>query len=119
MPARSVVDAFVAQVLAGRYVEAIEGFYAEHASMQENTGAPRVGRALLVEGEKRMMSRAAIAARLGGPVLTDGDHVAIRWQFDFTDDAGTVRTLDEVAWQRWEGDRIVEEIFFYDPKQLA
>ena len=26
--------------------------------------------------------------------------------------------LDLPAYQRWEGDRIVEEKFFYDPQQL-
>jgi RimJ/RimL family protein N-acetyltransferase len=26
--------------------------------------------------------------------------------------------MDEIAYQRWDGDRIVEEQFFYDPRQL-
>ena len=25
--------------------------------------------------------------------------------------------LEELAWQRWEGERIAEERFFYDPRQ--
>jgi len=25
--------------------------------------------------------------------------------------------MEELAWQRWEGDRIAEEEFFYDPAQ--
>jgi hypothetical protein len=29
------------------------------------------------------------------------------------------RSLEEIAWQRWEGERIAEETFFYDPRQLA
>jgi len=24
-----------------------------------------------------------------------------------------------VAWQRWHGDQIVEERFFYDPRQMS
>ena len=27
--------------------------------------------------------------------------------------------MEELAWQRWEGERIAEEQFFYDPAQLA
>jgi hypothetical protein len=27
--------------------------------------------------------------------------------------------MEELAYQRWEGDRIAEECFFYDPAQLA
>ena len=50
-------------------------------------------------------------------MLVDGDRVAIRWifQFDWLD--GTRTRMEEIAWQRWEGDRIAEEIFFYDPAQ--
>jgi hypothetical protein len=25
--------------------------------------------------------------------------------------------MEELAWQRWEGERIAEETFFYDPAQ--
>jgi hypothetical protein len=27
--------------------------------------------------------------------------------------------MEELAWQRWDGERIAEEQFFYDPAQLA
>jgi hypothetical protein len=27
--------------------------------------------------------------------------------------------MEELAYQRWEGERIVEEQFFYDPEQLV
>ena len=27
--------------------------------------------------------------------------------------------MEELAYQRWEGERIAEETFFYDPAQLA
>jgi len=26
--------------------------------------------------------------------------------------------MEEIAWQRWQGDKIVEERFFYNPAQL-
>lgn len=56
-------------------------------------------------------------ARKGSIALVDGDRVAIRWVFEMTDAAGTTRVLDEIAWQRWAGARIVEERFYYDPSQ--
>ena len=31
---------------------------------------------------------------------------------------GTSFRMEEIAWQRWRGERIVEERFFYDPAQL-
>lgn len=118
MPAPSRVAAFVAMVESGRFVEAIETFYAVDASMQENLGRTTVGRAQMVENEKAALRRNAIVARKGSTVLVDGDHVAIRWVFEMTDDTGATRVLDEIAWQRWDGDRIAEERFYYDPGQM-
>jgi hypothetical protein len=42
----------------------------------------------------------------------------IRWVFEFEGADGTSTRLDELAWQRWDGERIVEEKFFYDTQQL-
>jgi ketosteroid isomerase-like protein len=43
----------------------------------------------------------------------------IRWTFVFTRKDGTSFRMEELALQRWRGDRIVEERFFYDPAQLT
>lgn len=118
MPTPARVAALVAMVEAGRYVEAIEAFYAEDASMQENLGRTATGRAALVENEKAALRRNDIVARKGSIALVGDDHSAIRWVFEMTDDTRTTRVLDEIAWQRWEGDRIVEERFYYDPSQM-
>jgi len=53
-----------------------------------------------------------------GPVLVDGDQVAIRWRFEFFPKEGPSRVIDEVAWQTWRGEKIAQETFFYDPKQM-
>jgi hypothetical protein len=42
----------------------------------------------------------------------------IRWVFRFEWLDGTVTHMEELAYQRWEGERIAEETFFYDPAQL-
>ena len=52
------------------------------------------------------------------PVFVNGDHVVVRWIFEFESLDGARRRMEELAHQRWEGDRIVEEKFFYDPAQL-
>jgi SnoaL-like domain len=120
MPARQTVEALAAAIEAGRYVEAIEEFYTEDASMRENMGDKRVGRAVLAAGEKGVMERfASIAAERIGPALIEGDLVASRWRFTFTARSGTVTTLEEIAWQRWQGEKVAEESFFYDPAQIA
>jgi len=43
--------------------------------------------------------------------------VVIRWQFEFIPPEGPPMVLDELALQRWEGERIAEERFYYDPRQ--
>lgn len=119
MPSRQTVEAFAAALESGRFVEAILDFYAEDASMQENGDPPRRGRDLLVEGEKKVLARSkSVTARRLSPILIDGDHVAIRWLFEFETAEGRKRRLDEIAWQRWEGEKVMEERFFYDPRQL-
>lgn len=118
MPARDRVAAFVAAVEAGRYVEAIEEFYHPDASMQDNQGPPRVGRDLLVADERATM--AMFATMQTDPVedlLIDGDKVMVRWRFVFTPAEGPPMIMEELALQRWVGDRIAEERFFYDPRQ--
>ena len=120
MPAAQTLEKFIARVEANAHVEAIEEFYTEGASMQENFEPPRVGRDTLVAHERRALAMAAsVRSQCVRPVFANGDHVVIRWIFEFTGHDGTVRRIEELAYQRWEGDRIAQEQFFYDPKQFA
>ena len=48
MPSRERLNEFIAVVEAGDHAGAIERYYTEDSSMQENAAAPRVGRDLLV-----------------------------------------------------------------------
>jgi hypothetical protein len=119
MPSAEVLSRFIAMVEANEHVEAIEEFYAPQASMQENELPPRVGREALVANESRALARArSVTSVCVRPVLVDGDHVVVRWIFEFEFHDDTSMRLEELAWQRWEADRIVEERFFYDPQQL-
>ena len=52
------------------------------------------------------------------PVLVNGDNVVVRWVFEFTWRDGRTTRMEEIAYQRWENDRLIEEQFFYDPSQL-
>jgi hypothetical protein len=118
MPSQQVLDAFVAMVLSNRHDEAIATFYAPDSTMQENLDPPRGGRDANVARERAVMARATkIHSALEGPVFVSGDRVVIHWifRFDFAD--GTSITMDELAYQRWDGDLIAEERFYYDPAQ--
>ena len=120
MPSRDIVEAFAKRLEAGDFIGAIEHFYTADAVTYENNAAPTVGRDKLVAKERGVLaaSREVKAMRVG-PSLIEGDNVASRWIFSFTNAEGVTRTLEEIAWQTWQGDKLIEERFYYDPKQLG
>ena len=119
MPSRERVRAFVATVEAGRFVEAIETYYADDASMQENLAPPRRGKAALVSHERAVLAAHTTARALPGSLwLIEGERVAIRWVFEMVRPGGAVMRLDEVALQLWRDDLIIEERFYYDPGHM-
>jgi SnoaL-like protein len=120
MPSREIVEAFAARLAAGEFVAAIEQFCASDAATYENTAEPVVGRDRLIAKERGVLAAfKEVRAERIGPSLIEGDHVATRWRFSFTNAQGTTRTLEEIAWQTWRGDELVEERFYYDPRQMA
>jgi hypothetical protein len=120
MPTTETLERFIARVESNAHAEAIEEFYTEQASMQENNAAPRSGRDNLVASERRVLARAkSVSSTCVRPVLISSDTVVVRWIFRFEWLDGTSTLIEELAWQRWEGEHIAEEKFFYDPAQLV
>ena len=118
MPAADVLERFVARVEQNAHVEAVEEFYAPNSSMRENQNEPRIGRDLHTANERRVLGRAkSLRSQCVRPVFVNGDHVVIRWIFEFEWLDGTKTRMEELAYQRWTGDLIAEEQFFYDPAQ--
>jgi hypothetical protein len=119
MPSAQTLHNFIAMVESGAHAQAIEAFYTEQASMRENLQPPRVGRAKLAERERQVLSRGnCTMSQCIHPVLVQDDTVVIRWFFRFEWHDGTVTEIEELAYQRWEGERIAQEQFFYDPAQM-
>ena len=118
MPTPETLERFIARVEQNAHAEACEEFYTEASSMQENQSPPRVGRDAHVAGERKVLARArSVRSQCVRPVFVNGDKVVIRWIFHFEWLDGTVTHMEELAYQRWEGERIAEETFFYDPAQ--
>ena len=115
MPERARVEAFIAAVVSGDHVGAIRDFYTEGASMQENLGEARRGREVLMAHEAKALARLErMHTHPPRALVVDGDRVVVHWVFDAIGKDGSARRLEELAIQRWEGDRIAEERFFYD-----
>ncbi len=118
MPTAETLERFIARVEQNAHVEAVEEFYTADSSMQENQSAPRVGRDAHVANERNVLARAkSLTSTCVRPVFVSGDRAVVRWIFHFEWLDGTTTHMEELAYQRWEGERIAEETFFYDPAQ--
>jgi len=118
MPSQDTLARFIAKVESNEHDKAIAEFYAENATIRENQGPPRGGRDALVAGEVAILARAkSVTSTCVGPVFVNGDLVVIRWHFRFVWQDETVTEMEEMAYQRWEGELMAEEQFFYDPAQ--
>ncbi|HVE51541.1 MAG TPA: nuclear transport factor 2 family protein [Casimicrobiaceae bacterium] len=120
MPSLATLERFIARVESNAHADAIEEFYTENASMQENQSPPRVGRDMLIARERDVLQRArSIRSQCIRPVFVNESIVVVRWVFEFEWLDGKRTRIEELAYQRWDGERIAEEQFFYDPAQLA
>lgn len=120
MPDKQVLDNFLTMVLSGRHDQAIAEYYAEDCAMQENLGEIRRGREQAVAREKATLARfKEVRTTVVSPVFVSGEHVVIHWIFEFVREDGKVMRIEELAQQRWENNKMAEERFYYDPKQMA
>jgi ketosteroid isomerase-like protein len=119
MPSRARLDEFIAVVESGDHAGAIERYYTEDSSMQENTAPPRVGRDVLVAHERAVLAQMSHVYSKAILSVVEGDRAAIHWVFELTDKSGQLRRFDEVSLQEWRGDRIFRERFFYDPTKIV
>jgi len=114
------VKKLISLVEQRKFLEAIQEFYAEDASMQENNAPPRRGLAALLENERKVMaSFQEVHVSRAESFVVDGDRAAINWIFDYTDVRGRHVHLDEVALQQWQNSKIIRERFYYDTARPA
>ena len=98
MPLAAVVNQFIAAVEAGNTVAALQDFYAEHASMQENQHAPRAGRDALIAHERKALAGVKwMRIKCSRPVLIEQDNVVIRWAIEYETLKGKVVQFEELA----------------------
>jgi hypothetical protein len=118
MPKVETLERFIARVEENAHADAVEEFYTTDASMQENQAAPRIGRDAHVAAERHLLSKVkTLTSQCVRPIFLSGDRVVIRWIFRFEWLDGTVTQMEELAYQRWDDERIAQETFFYDPAQ--
>lgn len=115
MPTKQRVTDLIQYATQGRIIEAMTEFYTPNCTMQENSNPPTVGLEANIEREKQFVDNVAEWHSAGvHSFIVDGDRAAIHWHMDFTAKNGARIVSDQIAWQRWEGDKIAEERFFYE-----
>ena len=120
MPTTDTLENFIARVEQNAHAEALEEFNTVNSTMQENQSVPRVGRDAHVANERRVLAKAkTVTSTCVRPVFVSGNNVVIRWIFHFEWLNGSSTRIEELAYQRWDGEYVAEERFFYDPAQLS
>lgn len=118
-PSTARVRSFIRRVEQRDFVGAIVHFYHEDAEMQENLGPIRKGREALLANEMDILIRyGKIPGCRAESFAINGRKVFINWVIDVDVPGVGRRTLNEVAMQDWEADRIIRERFYYDPSLL-
>jgi ketosteroid isomerase-like protein len=118
MPTLDRVEAFLTRVEARDFLGAMEDFYHDDATAQENSHPPRIGLPALLANERATLQRFPdTRIREVKRFAINGDVVFINWEFEMAS-GDTIRLLDEVVLQTWRGDRITSERFYYDPGQM-
>ena len=95
--------------------EIYERFYDENVVVQENLEAPRVGRALSIERQKRMNANVKEIHNFHiGSVLVDGDKSVVEMHIEATTQDGYRIHIEELGMQTWKNGKIIHERYFYD-----
>ncbi|MEM9053281.1 MAG: nuclear transport factor 2 family protein [Bacteroidota bacterium] len=119
MPTLERVEEFIHRVETVSHDKVIDQFYSDDASIQENNSAPRIGKANLVKKEQGVLAKTkAVSSECIRPIFIHENFVIIRWKFCFEWLDGSTSEIEEIAYQRWNGELIQEEKFFYDPIQM-
>lgn len=112
---REHVDTLNALITAGRTLEAMERFYADDVTMQENQESPRVGKQACLDHERRLLAQTTSFEALLHRQVVDKTSglVFSEWTFATTDTAGQSYRLTQVSVQQWSDERIQSEKFYY------
>ena len=119
MSIRDQVARLVRHVEANRILDAIDEFYADDVSMQDNLGAPVVGKAANRERERAFFGAITVHQNRALSVAVDDDQAVIHWLFEFTGSDGKRYRIDQLAHQSWRDGRIVKERFYYDSARIV
>ncbi|UTW61934.1 nuclear transport factor 2 family protein [bacterium SCSIO 12741] len=122
MTYRERVIALQTMIGQGQALEAFEKYYHDDVVMIECTGDVREGKEFNREFEKNFFSSIKEMHGGGAKYITadeeNGVTMVESWM-DVTFQDGNRIKMEEIARQKWEGDLIIEERFYYDTRGMS
>ncbi len=112
---RDRLQDLIRYIQEGRIIEAMNEFYDQNTSMQENANPPTSGLAANIEREKQFMSGVKEWKGFEVKALGVGDDVTFyESSIDFIATNGSPVHMEQVAVAKWKNGKIVHERFYYD-----
>ena len=102
-------------ILAGRFMEGYESFYADDIVMQELTDEPCLGKDANRQRQNQffgLVQEVHSVQLLGGALA--GNQAYSEWVYDISFKDGLRYRLSEVAVREWADGRVVRERFYWD-----
>jgi len=117
MSYKTKVQELYSMIYGGQLLEGFDKFYSENVSMQEPGEKPRLGKAINRTYEENFIG--SISSINGGGIdgiTADEDNgiTMVESWMDVTFKDGNQVRLEQIARQKWEGEQIVEEKFYYN-----
>ncbi len=116
---RQRVDALNRMIQEGKIIEAMNEFYTDDLVMGENDAPPTEGLAANLAREEDFVAHTTWhGLELKGVAVGDGVTM-VQWWMDFHNTHyGARLAFTQVAVQRWRGDKIYDERFYYAPQPV-
>lgn len=108
------VEALTELISSGKTIEAMELFYSDNVTMQENEEKPRIGKNECINHEKKNLRRTKnFNGQLLNQAIDSAKQVVFsEWEYNFTIEGKNFRLI-EVSVQNWNNHQIVAERFYY------
>jgi hypothetical protein len=109
------VGALNALITSDNTLKAMELYYDKNVSMQENEDAPRVGKLLCIDHEKKNLDNVKSFKLdiLNQAIDVQNQVVFSEYYIEFETLQGMKLSMREVSVQHWENGKIVREKFYY------
>lgn len=110
------VTALKQLIETGQTLDAMDRFYADDVTMQENEQPPRIGKAVCMAHERQMLAGVTSfkAILLSQAINEETGVVFSEWQYESTDVSNRHFLLTEVSVQHWRTNLIYQEKFYYN-----